>query len=193
MDYLLDHLALILVTATLIISYFWYVGIISKRNMVKESLSGIDVQLKKRSNLIPNILKIAAKFMEHEKSLIEDVTKLRTKVDQNYDRNDIESVKSHLQNVSALDQNLGKLMISVEAYPELKSQETMLQAQRTYNEVEEQISAARRFYNSSVTILNNSVEIFPGNIIAFIAGVKSMPFYKADEASTGKIDADKFL
>ncbi len=66
-------------------------------------------------------------------------------------------------------------MIAVEAYPDLKSDETMLQAQRTYNEVEEQIAAARRFYNASVTQLNNSVQIFPGNFIAGIAKVNAMP------------------
>ena len=69
----------------------------------------------------------------------------------------------------------------------------MLQAQRTYNEVEAQIAAARRFYNASVTRLNNSIEIFPGNLIAGLAKARAMPFYEADEVSTAPVDANSFL
>ncbi len=190
----MDNISLIIIIGLpLIVAYIWYAGIISKKNKAKESLSGIDVQLKKRNNLIPNILKITAKFMKHEKELITKVTELRSKVENDYDVDDIESVKSHLKDVGALDSNLGKLMISVEDYPDLKSDKTMIQAQRTYNEVEEQIAAARRFYNSSVTALNNSIEIFPGNLLAGLAKAKIMPFYKTDELSKAPIDANKFL
>jgi len=189
----MDYKTLIVVGAVLFVGYIWYAKIIARKNTVKEALSGIDVQLKKRSNLIPNILKIAAKFMKHETDLIENVTKLRSKASESYDKNDIESVKSHLESVSALDSSMGKLMISVEAYPDLKSDETMLQAQLSYNEVEEQIAASRRFYNSAVTSLNNAIEIFPGNIIASFAKVTAMPFYKTDEAAKEPVDADKFF
>jgi LemA protein len=189
----MGYIILLAVGAILFTVYIWYAGIISKKNRAKEALSGIDVQLKKRNNIIPNILKIAAKFMKHEKELIEQVTKLRSNASQKYDANDVESVKSHLKDVGALDAGLGKLMISVEDYPDLKSDETMLQAQRTYNEVEEHIAASRRFYNSAVTALNNSIEIFPGNIIASLAKAKIMPFYKTDELSKSPIDADKYL
>ncbi len=189
----MEHITLILIAATSIVLYIWYARIISQKNKVKECLSGIDVQLKKRSDLIPNILKIASKFMEHEKGLIEKVTALRAQVDNSYDKNDTESVKSHLKNVGALDNNLSKLMLSVEAYPDLKSDQTMLRAQQTYNEVEEQIAASRRFYNSSVTELNNSIEIFPGNILCFLAKAKIMPFYEAEEAAREAVDANKFF
>jgi LemA protein len=84
-------------------------------------------------------------------------------------------------------------MITVENYPDLKSDQTMLQAQKTYNEIEEQIAAARRFYNSAVTSLNNSIEIFPGNLLANLAKAKIMPFYETDEDSKAPIDASKFL
>ncbi len=84
-------------------------------------------------------------------------------------------------------------MVNVEAYPELKSDNTMLQAMQTYNEVEAHISAARRFYNAAVSELNNAVEIFPGSIIASMANIRIMPFYEADEASKASIDAADFL
>ena len=183
----------IIVGVVLFVLYMWYAGIVKKKNKAKESLSGIDVQLKKRSNIIPNILKIAKKFMEHEKELITKVTELRSKADADYDQSDIESVKSHLKDVGALDKSLGQLMISVEDYPDLKSDETMLQAQRTYNEVEEHIAAAKRFYNASVTSLNNSIEIFPGSLLAGFAKATVMPFYETDEISRAPINADDIL
>lgn len=189
----MDYTTLAIIAAPIVIGYFWYVGIISKRNSTKEALSGIDVQLKKRSNLIPNILKIAKKFMEHEKSLLTEITALREKVGQDYDTGDKQAVQEHLKTSELLGGKMGQLMIQVENYPDLKSDQTMIQAMQTYNEVEEQISAARRFYNSAVTALNNSVQIFPGNIIAGMAGVSEMPFYEADEGSKAPIDADSIL
>lgn len=173
--------------------YFWYVSIIGKRNKALESLSGVDVQLKQRSNLIPNILKIANKMMEHERELMEEITKLRESAEKDYDPTAADQVKSHLQSSEALAGKMGQFMLRMEQYPDIKSDQTMVQAQQTYNEVEAQIAAARRFYNASVTSLNNSVQIFPGNIIASMAGVSEMPFYEADEAAKAPVDADAFL
>jgi len=179
--------------AVVVIFYGWYVSIIKRRNKAQEALSGIDVQLQKRSNLIPNILKIAKKFMEHESALLTQVTELRTKAGADYDSSNPEEVKVHLGAAKELSGAMGRLMVAVEAYPELKSNETMIQAQQTYNEVEAQIAAARRFYNSAVSTLNNAVQIFPGNVIAGIAGVAAMPFYEADEAARAPVDAGDFL
>ena len=179
-------------TVTLLL-YILYARIIKNKNKVYEALAGIDVQLKNRSNLIPNILEIAKKFMEHEKGLISSVTELRTKTDKDYDSHDTAALKEHMAVASALDAQMGQLMISVEAYPDLKSDQTMQQAQLSYNEVETKIAAARRFYNSAVGQLNNSIEIFPGNIIAAYAKASLMPFYQADEASKAPIDASSIL
>ena len=182
----------ILVGVTVIL-YIWYAKIIGRKNSALEALSGIDVQLKKRSNLIPNILTIAKRFMEHEKELFSAVTQLRTQTDNEYDAGDPLAVSEHLKSANALGGQMGRLMVSMEAYPELKSDQTMLQAQQTYSEVEAQISAARRFYNSSVTELNNSIEIFPGNLLAGLAKAKVMPFYETDEASKAPVDASTYL
>jgi LemA protein len=177
----------------ILLLYVLYARIIKNKNKVYEALAGIDVQLKNRSNLIPNILLIAKKFMEHEKELISTVTELRTKTDKDYDSNDAAAVKEHMQSASALGAQMGQLMISVEAYPDLKSDQTMQQAQLSYNEVETKIAAARRFYNSAVGQLNNSIEIFPGSIIARYANASVMPFYEVDEASKAPIDASSIL
>ena len=185
-------LIIVAVTVTLLL-YLLYARIIKNKNKVYEALAGIDVQLKNRSNLIPNILEIAKKFMEHEKELISSVTELRTKTDKDYDSNDSAAVKEHMAVASALDAQMGQLMISVEAYPDLKSDQAMQQAQLSYNEVETKIAAARRFYNSAVGQLNNSIEIFPGILLAQYANASVMPFYEADEASKAPIDASSIL
>ena len=191
----MDPFSLIIVVSLALIFalYLWYAKIIRNKNQVYEALAGIDVQLENRSNLIPNILNIAKKFMEHERDLISSVTELRTQCAVDYDSNDAKAVKEHIELASALTSEMGKLMISVEAYPELKSDQTMQQAQLSYNEVETKIAAARRFYNSAVSQLNNSIEIFPGNILARYANVSSMPFYEADEGSKAPIDASSIL
>lgn len=186
-------LLLIVVGLPLLIGYFWYVNIIGKRNKAREALSTIDVQLKQRFDLIPNILKIAKKFLEHEKSLLTEITALREHAAQPYDKNNADAVREHLATAQTLAGKMGNLMLSVENYPDLKSDATMLQAMQTYNEVEAQITAARRFYNATVTELNNAVQIFPGNIIAGMAGVSAMPFFETDEASRAPVDANNFL
>lgn len=181
----------ILVPLTII--YIWYAKLVGKKNKVQESLSSIDVQLKKRSNLIPNILAIAKKFMSHEDKLLTEITELRAQATSGYSKTDQAAVKDHLQTSELLSGKMSQLMVAVENYPDLKSDQTMLQAMQTYNEVEGHIAAARRFYNASVTLLNNSVQIFPGNLIAKLANISEMPFYEADEASKKPINAQDFL
>ena len=136
---------------------------------------------------------MASKFMEHEKELFTSVTELRTQASENYDKADPAAIKDHLSASSRLGTQMGKLMINMEDYPDLKSNETLIQAQQTYNEVEAQIAAARRFYNSSVTELNNTIEIFPGNLLAGIANSKIMPFFEADEAVVEPINATDYF
>lgn len=181
----------IILGAAFVGAYLWYIALVTRRNTVREAFSGIDVQLKKRHDLIPNILTIAQKFMEHERGLLEEVTRLRAAaVAHEGKTTDIEarfSIESQLQGA------LRNLMVQVENYPQLKSDASMLQAQHTYNEVEEHIAAARRFYNSAVTALLNAKQIFPGNILARLAGIGDYPFYEADEAARGPVSAAGYL
>jgi len=178
----------------LAIAYSWYASLVRKRNKAREALSGIDVQLRKRFDLIPNILKIAGRFLQHEKDLMSQITELRTRAMERYNPGDAESVSTHLQAAGALQPAMVRLFAVSENYPELKSNETMVTAQHTYTEVEGHIAAARRAYNASVTNLNNSVEIFPGNVIAAMAGIKSMPFYQeTEEAARQPVDAGEYL
>jgi len=185
----------IIVAAVVVLGvlYTWYAGIIKKKNKAKEALAGIDVQLNKRHDLIPNVLKIAKRFMEHEKELLTRVTELRTQASADYDRGNADAVKNHLAVENQLQGQMGQLMVQVENYPNLKSDATMIQAQQTYNEVEAHIGAARRFYNSAVGQLNNSIQIFPGNLLAGLAGAAEMPFFEAPESVKAPVNADDFL
>ena len=179
----------VIIFIILVILYSSYFNVIKAKNNVMEALSGIDVQLKKRHDLIPNILTIAKRFMEHEKELFEKVTELRT-----------QAMKAPLGSKAKfvaedkLDSTLGQILVSVENYPELKSDKNMDQAMKTYNEVEEHISAARRFYNSALTQVRNTTQIFPGSLFAGLAAeVIGYSYFETDEASRQPINAKDYL
>ena len=174
----------------IVIFYAWYVSIITKRNAMEEAFSGIDVQLKKRTDLIPNVLAIAKKFMTHEKALLEEVTRLRTDVLNAASSNNNEQ---RFKLEGQLENSLSGLMIAVENYPELKSDATMLDAQRTYADVEAHISAARRNFNSANRVLRNAIQVFPGNIIAAMVGVKAMAFFEISESERQPVNATELL
>lgn len=184
---------LLVAAVPVVVGYVWYVSLIGKRNGALEALSTIDVQLRQRFDLIPNILKIAKKFLDHERELLTEITALRERMAAPYDKSDAAAVKEHLVTAEALAGKMGSLMLNVENYPDLKSDQTMVQAMQTYNEVEAQITAARRFYNASVKELNNGVQIFPGNLIASLAGVREMPFFEAEEEAKAPVDASAYM
>ncbi|MCI7420456.1 MAG: LemA family protein [Alphaproteobacteria bacterium] len=178
--------------AVVILFYAQYVRLISVRNKVKESAADIDVQLKKRYDLIPNMLQMAAKFMEHEKSLMTELTELRTKAMANTFAG---APKEKMELESLLNQKLNDFKVSLENYPDLKSNQTMIAAMQSMNEVEEHISAARRFYNSNVNRLKNAAEIFPGNIVAAMVGVnyKDTPFFEISEAERKPVNSSDYF
>lgn len=171
--------------------YGMYCKLITLKNKVKEAMSGIDVQLNKRYSLIPNILTIANKFMEHERELFQSITELRSQASSIRSTQDTIAKKIDLDNQIAA--KMGQLMVNVENYPQLKSDQTMMNATQTYAEVEEHIAAARRFYNSAVNEINNAIEIFPSSIIAGMLGMKIYPFFEANEAARQEINAANYF
>ena len=184
----------IIVGVLVVIAYGWYVSLITRRNRAREALSSIDVQLRKRHDLIPNVLKLARKFMGHEKELLDSLTELRTQAQAGYRVDVPEDVAKHLAAEGALQTGLARLFAVAENYPELRSSETIVAAQQTYSEVEGHIAAARRFYNSAVTRLNNAIQIFPGSLIAGLANVRAMPFFELEDTAIREpVDADKYL
>jgi len=183
-----------IVVLLLAVFYGWYMALIKRRNGALEALSSIDVQLRKRFDLLPNVLKIASRFMQHERELFNQITAQRAAAMKDYDPKDPEQVRQHLEAAGAVRGSMMQLFAVAENYPDLKSDQTMVTAQHTAAEVEGNIAAARRFYNAAVTRLNNSVQIFPGNVIAGIAGVQVMPFFREEEeAAKAPIDAAALL
>ncbi|MFN3627171.1 LemA family protein [Parvibaculum sp.] len=185
---------LVLAAVILVGGYAWYVSLITRRNEVREAMGSIDVQLRKRFDLLPNIVALAQKFMTHERELLEGLTALRAKVAAPYAKDDPAAVATHLEASRALEAGMLRLFAVAENYPELRSAETVTRAQATFEEVEGNIAAARRFYNSAVTRLNNAVEIFPGSIIARIANVQPFPFYEVEDAAAREpVDVNKLM
>jgi LemA protein len=164
--------------AVVAVLYFWYVSIITRRNKVREALSSVDVHLNQRHDLIPNIVGLAGRYMEHERALLTDVTRLREQA-RTIAPTTPEEAGKRFAIEGELGQRMGQLMVSMEAYPQLKADQPVMEAQRTWTEIEAQITASRRFYNAAVNQLNNAIQVFPGSIIAGIAGVSAMPFFEA--------------
>lgn len=176
-----------LVIGLLFVAAVWFVmiynGLVGKRNRVEEAESSIDVMLTKRFDLIPNLVSTVERYMEHEQDTLAELTALRA-----------EAMSGGLtsERKAEIDQEvsgaLGRLMVSVESYPDLKASENFLQLQRSLNEVEEQLSAARRTYNAQVTTLNTAIESFPSNIVADMMSLERRPFYEAEAAARATPD-----
>jgi LemA protein len=183
---------LIVLAAALAGLYVWYAVIIVRRNKVREALSSVDVHLNQRHDLIPNIVKLAARLMEHERGLIEEVTRLRGMVHRPHSGAPGE-VEARFALEAQLAQQVGRLLVTMEAYPEVKSDTAVVEAQRTWTEVEAQITAARRFYNAAVNQLNTAIQVFPGSLLAGFVGVRPMPYFEAPAAVHAAPSVDGLL
>lgn len=174
--------------------YAWYASIVTRRNRVAEALSGIDVQLTQRHDLIPNLLAIAKRFMVHEHDLLEEIATLRGQAAGAVGLRDPSSVTAKFVTEQKLGADLSRLFAVAENYPQLRSDGPMVEAQRGYTEIETNIAAARRFYNSAVGELRNAVQIFPGSLLAGLAGAGTLPpFFEAPADSRGAVDAASYL
>ncbi|MEA3521815.1 MAG: LemA family protein [Campylobacterota bacterium] len=152
---------LIIIGIIILILVLMYNSLINKKNQVENIFSSVDTQLKKRYDLIPNIVASVEQYMEHERSILEKITELRTQA-MKANISDEQKIALDAQMNSAL----GSIMLAVENYPDLKANENILQLQNTLHEVEAQIAAARRAYNQAVTDYNNALEMIPTNFMA---------------------------
>ena len=155
--FLIVTLPVIFITLPIVIVY--YNKLNKTKNRVKFAFSGMDVQLKKRADMIPNLVASVKSIMTHETELFSNITALRSKI---LDANP--NSKERFEAESQLSGLMGNLNISMESYPEMKSNDNMMHLQRSITDVEEQISASRRAYNSTVLNMNDSITTFPGNI-----------------------------
>jgi LemA protein len=154
-----------------------YNGLVSKRQAVREGWSGIDVQLKRRTDLIPNLLESVKGYMAHEKGVLEEVTRLRAQAQgaTNAPPHERASVES------ALSGALGRLMAVAEAYPDLKASQNFVDFQNALEEIENELSMSRRYYNGAVRNLNVAVESFPSNLVARQFGFSQAEFFEIED------------
>jgi LemA protein len=172
----------------LVIFMAMYNSLIAKKNQVDYAYSGIDVQLKKRHDLIPNLVATVRQYMEHERQLLERITELRARaVSPNLPESE------RMQVEAALSTALRSLMVAVENYPNLKANENFLHLQASLNEVEEQLAAARRAYNAAVTDYNNAIEMFPTNFVAALMGLTRRTVFEASEEERATPDVGQLF
>jgi len=147
-------------------------SVIGKRNRVEFAFASIDAQLKKRHDLIPNLVATCEKYMGYEQQVLKDVTATRSKAMSASDDDKVAldgTLTSQLRSVFALAEN----------YPELKASESFTMLERSLNEVEEQLAASRRAFNAAVTEYNNAVQMFPTSIVAAMMGMRTRAWFEA--------------
>ncbi|MCL2872761.1 MAG: LemA family protein [Betaproteobacteria bacterium] len=190
----MNTILIVVVVAIVVAVFAWYVAIVKRKNQVDEALSDIDVQLTQRHELIPNVLEIAKRFLSHEKDLMDDLTRLRSAAQGKLSDADPKTLAEKFNTENQLSAGLGRLFAVAESYPQLKSDAVMMNAQTTYQEVETNVAAARRFYNAAVVSLRNACRIFPGQMIAPLAGVTQMPpFFEAPAEYRSPVNAADYL
>ena len=176
---------LIVIILTLVLMYN---SLVAKKNQVENIFASLDTQLKKRYDLIPNLVATVSKYMEHEKSLLTEVTNLRTNASKP-NVSDEEKILLDTKVSSAL----GSIMIAVENYPDLKANENIIHLQRSLNEIEEQISAARRAYNQAVTDYNNAIEMLPTNFMASAMNYKEKQLFEITKTERTNINVKELF
>jgi len=178
-------IVLIVIILTLVLIYN---SLVAKKNQVENIFASVDTVLKKRYDLIPNLVASVSKYMEYEKGLLEDVTKLRADANK---PNISDEQKIALD--AKVSSALGSIMIAVENYPDLKANENVIHLQRTLNEIEEQISAARRAYNQAVTDYNNALEQIPTNFMASAMAYKRKEVFEIVEAERKNVNVKELF
>jgi len=171
--------ALLIVVVTLIVIWivFTYNLFIRDKNLIKEAWSGIDVQLKRRHNLIPNLVESVKGYSQHEKNLLEDITRKRSEAVK------VDNIKDIAPAESDLSGMLKNLIVIAENYPDLKANTNFLELQKQLVEIEDQLQFARRYYNGAVRNYNIRVESFPSNILAGIFNFKQDNFFEISFAT----------
>lgn len=155
-----------------------YNSLITRKNDCENAFAGIDVQLQKRHDLIPNLVNAVKGYMKHEAGVLTKLTELRAQV-----QNKELGTDDRVQLENEITKNMGGIMIAVENYPDLKASQNVDLLMRSINEVEEQLSAARRAFNAAVTTFNNGVETFPSSIIAGMMGLKRRTMFEIPTAT----------
>ena len=174
-------IVLIAIGAVAVILILWLVGaynvLVRLRNAMKNAWSQIDVQLKRRHDLIPNLVETAKGYMKHERETLENITKARNLAAQ------ASGVGEQARAESGLQQALSNFFVVVENYPDLKANQNFLQIQEELTSTENKIGFARQAYNDSTMQFNNKIEMFPSNIVAGVFSFKQAEFFEIEDAA----------
>jgi LemA protein len=165
-----------------------YNGLVKSRQMAEEAWSGIDVQLKRRADLIPNLIETVKGYAAHEKGTFEEVVKLRNQA-QAVPAGD---VAGRAQVEGLLGQALGKIIALAEAYPDLKANQNFSELQASLETIESEIQMSRRYYNGAARDLNVKVESVPSNLIASQFGFSKREYFEIENAADRAVPAVKF-
>lgn len=168
-------IVVLIIAAVLLFLLFLYNSLVTARVRVKEAWSGIDVQLKRRSSLIPNLVETVKGYAKHEKSVFENVTKARSAL------LGAKSPKESAQANNMLAGALKTLFAVAEAYPKLQASDNFKELQEELSDTETKIAAARQFYNSNVMDYNTKIKVFPNVIFAQLFGFSEEQFFEAEE------------
>lgn len=168
----------------LIYIFITYNSLVKSNNIVKEAFSTMDIYLKKRWDLIPNLVEIVKGYASHEKDVLEQVTTLRTDAYQNM------SVDKKININEQLTQGISKIMAISENYPDLKANQNFLELSRDLTKIEDEIANSRKYYNGSVRIYNNKIEMFPSNIIAKMLGFKQTNMFEASAEEKNNVKVE---
>lgn len=184
----MNYLFWILVILGLIVIWFVFTfnKLIKLKNRAKEAWADIEVQLKRRHNLIPNLVETVKGYAAHERGVLEKVTEARTRA------MGAQTAREKQEAENILTQTLKSLFAVVENYPDLKASANFLELQRELRDTEDKIQAARRFYNTNVRDLNIAIQSFPSNIIAKLFGFKKMEFFEIEEAGIKEVPKVEF-
>lgn len=175
--------AILIIGTIILIIILLYNSLIDKKNQVEKAFSSIDVLLKKRCDLIPNLVAVVKNYAQFEQQTLIEITNLRSRLVSGRATG---ATRVDLENqISRLIENI---LVSVEAYPDLQANLNFIQLQESLNEIEEQISAARRFYNTAVTEYNNAVEMFPSNLIAAAMNYRQRRLFVTSQQDRQNVD-----
>jgi LemA protein len=158
--------------------------LVRHRNRVENSWSGIDVQLRRRYDLIPNLIESVKGYATHERELFEQVTRARTQAIE------AGSVADQAQAETEITRSLGRLLAVAEAYPQLRANENFLALQEELTSTESKIAFARQFYNDQVMRYNTLIEQFPSLVVARLGGFRQREFFETEEDSRGAVAVD---
>ncbi|MFA0964076.1 LemA family protein [Roseivirga sp. BDSF3-8] len=184
----LISLIAIIVAVVLLLFIFMYNTLIKKRNAVDNATGGVDAQLKKRYDLIPNLVSTVQQYTTHERELIERVTALRAETKWS-----TMNMQEKMQLDEEISGRMHNLMAVAEGYPDLRAQENYQLLQRSLNEVEAQISASRRAYNATVTEYNDGIQVFPQNMVAGWMGLKPKQVFTATQAERQNVNVQELF